>query len=245
MNRSRSRPKSETLAQRTRDEDTRNKLKNHARRLFSERGIENVAVRDILEVAGQRNIGAIGYYFGSKESLVREIMIEGAILIDQRRNALLDELESVKGTGITVRDIVWVIVHSAIDLKNDEHGNTYVRLFANALRFKDKHPLFLELTGRTIDPGFWRCVAHLRRLLPEHSCTVLGERIYFSMLTLGATLSLRESALERQDSNTLPEAFGGRSWSSDLVIDNLIDACEGILCHRISAETSAQLPSQP
>jgi len=65
---------------------TRVRLKAAAQRLFATRGIDGVTVRDLNAAAGQRNNASLSYHFGSKEDLARELIIDGAkILDDQRR----------------------------------------------------------------------------------------------------------------------------------------------------------------
>ena len=89
----------------TRGGATRNELKRAARRLFAERGIAAVGMREVVEAAGQRNAAAVHYYFGSKDDLLRELLIDGADLIEARRKALIDDAER-KGAGMTLRDLV-------------------------------------------------------------------------------------------------------------------------------------------
>jgi AcrR family transcriptional regulator len=66
------------------DASTRDLLKLAARRLFAHRGLDGVSVRDIVLAAGQRNSGSLHYYFGTKENLARELVADGAKLIDSR-----------------------------------------------------------------------------------------------------------------------------------------------------------------
>ena len=58
--------------------DAAEHLKAVALRLFAEKGIDGVTVRQIAEAAGQKNHAVVGYYFGSKEALVRELIVDGA-----------------------------------------------------------------------------------------------------------------------------------------------------------------------
>src|SRR5437016_14272052 len=87
-------------------------IKAVALRLFAERGVDGVTVREIAAAAGQKNHGAVGYYFGSKEALVRDIVQDGAIAIDRRRNALLDALEA-DGRPRGVREVIDVLIFPA------------------------------------------------------------------------------------------------------------------------------------
>ncbi|MEP6501737.1 MAG: helix-turn-helix domain-containing protein [Betaproteobacteria bacterium] len=211
------------------DPDTREKLKRHARRLFGDRGIDNVSMRDIVLAAGQRNVGAIGYYFGSKDALVREILVEGGALVDRLRNTMLDELEARRGDALTVRDLMWVIVRSTTEAQDEQGEHTCVRVFATVHRHN--HALFVEVLGHGLDLGLRRCIAHLRRLLPAHSHAVLNERIRLMLLLMGAALSLREAALEQADAKGPPGAMR---------LDDLIDACEGLVGQPASAAGSSR-----
>src|SRR4051812_33621466 len=89
------------------------RLKRVALRLFAERGMHGVTVREIASAAGQKNHAAIAYYFGSKEGLAREILEDRARLIDESRNQALDEIEA-RGGPVQVREVVELIVYSSV-----------------------------------------------------------------------------------------------------------------------------------
>jgi AcrR family transcriptional regulator len=91
---------------------TRERLKTAAQRLFAERGIDGVSVRDIVAAAGARNGASIHYHFGAKEALVQELVLEGAQRIDLRRNAALDSLENDGGPRC-VAEVVRLLVETA------------------------------------------------------------------------------------------------------------------------------------
>jgi AcrR family transcriptional regulator len=217
-------------------DSTRDRLKNVARRLFCERGVEDVSIRDILTAAGQRNIGAIGYYFQSKDALVRELLLDGARIVDQRRITALDALEHL-GSPITLNDIISLIVRSAIDLEGSPGGETWARFFCMLQR--ENLDVFMEAMSNYQDVGFRRCVAHLRQLLPDLAREDLNERIIFMMIAIVASLSFREAALEQANSSNLGRIYGGRIWISDSLIDNLIASCEGMFLRPLSKSAAA------
>ena len=72
-------------------------IKQVALRLFAEKGVDGVTVREIAAAAGQKNHGAVSYYFGSKEALVRALVMDGAMALERERNAALDGLEAQGG----------------------------------------------------------------------------------------------------------------------------------------------------
>ena len=90
---------------------TRDLILATAERMFAERGVHEVSNRQISEAAGQGNNTAVGYHFGTKTDLVREIVRKHAIPVEDRRRELLAEL----GAEPSVRDYVTVLVRSATD----------------------------------------------------------------------------------------------------------------------------------
>jgi AcrR family transcriptional regulator len=54
---------------RTLDHDTEHRLLDAAGRVFAEKGFDAATVRDVCERAGVKNVGAVNYYFRSKENL--------------------------------------------------------------------------------------------------------------------------------------------------------------------------------
>lgn len=72
---------------------TREMILTAAARLFSDRGFEGTSVRDIIRAAGV-NLGAINYYFGTKERLGVEVYARCLAQVNRERIAMLDALES-------------------------------------------------------------------------------------------------------------------------------------------------------
>lgn len=165
-------------------------IKNVALRLFAERGVDGVTVREIAAAAGQKNHGAVGYYFGSKEALVREIIRDGAIAIDQRRNAALDRLEA-EGGPRTIREVVDILVFPAVAA--DPGDEFYVRFIV--MLTMTHRELMMDALENRWNSGYQRCLDHLRTLMPEMPSAVQKQRFVFMGAYLGAVLARRQQAL--------------------------------------------------
>lgn len=217
------------------DASTRDLLKLAARRLFAHRGLDGVSVRDIVLAAGQRNSGSLHYYFGTKENLARELVADGAKLIDQRRNTQLDDIERAGGPR-RLREIIEVLVWPSTELAGDGgEEDTYIR-FITILQMSHRQ-LFLDALEGTWASGYERCLAHIRRLLKDIDPTIVNQRLVFMSLYLRGAMSSREAALE---SGLQSHHF----WSADVTMQNLIDTMEGILRPVPSRQTRAALLRQ-
>lgn len=75
---------------------TKSSLIRAAERLFAERGLGTVTVKDITVAAGARNPSAVHYHFGNIEALIREVFAHRYELIEQSRIARLAKLEKSK-----------------------------------------------------------------------------------------------------------------------------------------------------
>lgn len=81
---------------------TRLQLMWTAERLFAERGIDAVSLREVSTEAGMRMSGAVAYHFGSKDGLVQAIVEERMAQIDELRRPMLEAIARA-GRVIDVR----------------------------------------------------------------------------------------------------------------------------------------------
>jgi len=186
------------------------RLKSVACHLFAERGVDGVTVRQIAEAAGQKNHAAVGYHFGSKEALIRELVIDGAGIIDGLRNQWLDALEA-EGGPANVREVVDGLIRTSIHTESVSGLESYNR-FVVMLAMTHRR-FFMETLGGRWNAGYLRCLDHLRRLMPVMPTALKNQRLIFMGESLGSVLAAREAELSDQ-SREHP------TWGSDATLDH-------------------------
>ena len=182
-------------------------LKAAAVRLFAEHGVDAVSVRDITQAAGQRNHAAIGYHFGSKEELVRAVIVHGARLIDDLRNRMIDEMEA-QGGPFSVDEVIECMLRSSLPAAAP-WNECYNRLVV--LLQLSNRALFTEALEDRWNSGYQRSLGHIRRLMPDMAPMILNQRLVFLEASIGGILASRESAIADR-SRAHP------TWTDDLTI---------------------------
>jgi AcrR family transcriptional regulator len=129
-----------------------------AEKLFAEKGINGVGVREIVNSAGHKNMASLRYHFGSKEKLIREIIVEGVRASEQWRIIRLDRLEQ-QDAEITIRDILLIIVGPVLE----EVVTPTFMAFMEQVSLADR-AFYEEAVRSEIQVGMRRCTDHLRRL---------------------------------------------------------------------------------
>ncbi|HEY4069665.1 MAG TPA: TetR family transcriptional regulator [Burkholderiaceae bacterium] len=214
--------------------ETRERLKRAARRLFAQRGIDGVTVRDIVAEGGQRNAASIFYYFGTKDALVKELIVDGAKRIDDRRNAAFDELER-RSTAPSLRKVVETLVRTSFAETGEAEGERNFLRFIATLQISHRD-LFLSALDGHWNTGFQRALAHIRRRLPKIAPPLLSQRLVFLSVYLGNVLAAREAALD-------DPARTASSLRGDLALENLIDTLVAMLVTTPSKPTLKTLPA--
>ena len=98
-------------ARTVRSAGTREAIMAAAERLYAEHGLVAVSNRQISEAAGQGNVAAVGYHFGTRADLVRAILRKHSAAIDAIRQRMLDETRGSR----EVRDWVACLVRPATE----------------------------------------------------------------------------------------------------------------------------------
>src|SRR5260370_20761759 len=118
-------------APRAASEETRNKRRAGARLLLARHGVDAVTVQQIVDAAGQRNNAALYYHFRTKEELIRQMVVDGAAVLDALRREMLDDMEN-RGGPANIREVMLVLIMPVIELGNDERSRGYI-LFTSHL----------------------------------------------------------------------------------------------------------------
>jgi AcrR family transcriptional regulator len=111
-----------------RGDDARARLVEEAERLFAERGISAVSLRDVSAAAGQRNHSAAQYHYGDRAGLVAAVFETRMRVINERRRVHLARLDEA-GLGDDVPGLVAALVEPLVAIVT-ETGGWYGRFLA-------------------------------------------------------------------------------------------------------------------
>jgi AcrR family transcriptional regulator len=192
--------------------ETRERLLRAAERLFARHGVYQVTVREIVGAAGQRNVSAVNYHFGSREGVLEAILIRHGDPTDVARGELL----ALVGRGTSTRDLVATLVIPYASHLGTDAGRDYLRIVAQLA------PLFS--TWRESNPGtgpFLREILGLLERRPQATpAAIRGERVVEMIMLMTVAMAERARAVESGEPLGLDEpAF----------VANLTDVLVGVL----------------
>lgn len=141
---------------------TRERLIEAGTRLFAERGVDAVRVREINDLAGQRNSSALHYHFGSREGLLRAILGQHRAPIEARRADLLETFAR-DGDPTDLRALMATVVLPLVAELSTELGRAYLRIIPQYIgRYS---PSFSELPAEFGPEGIRRTLTYVNAAL--------------------------------------------------------------------------------
>ena len=188
-----------------------------------------MSVQDIVSAAGQRNSASLRYYFGNKLELAKELVVDGARLIDDERQARLDKLETER--AVTLRTVLEALVFPVLNLADRTGHATYIRMISN-LQLNNRDFLREALENKW-NIGYQRCLDHTRALLPDIAPQILDHRLSLVGIYGNAALAAWEAGRDIGDPGPL--------WSPQYALSSMIDTYESMLAAPPSEETQALL----
>lgn len=211
---------------------TKDQIKLAAQTLFGRFGIDGVTVQQIVAAAGQRNNASLHYHFGNKDELVRQLVVDGAQRLDERRQRMLAEAGAAGGPA-TVRAVLEILVQPVVELGEDERWRGYIRFISN-LQLSNREVLRKALDDQW-NAAYVHCLGLLRRMLAGQPAPIVEQKLSFLGIYANAVLTAREAARERFREE--PHRF----WSGAYTYENILDTLEAMLVNEPSARTMERL----
>ena len=204
-------------------EETRARLIRAGERLFAERGIETVSLREINRAAGQRNATALQYHFEDRRGLVLAILAKHTPGEEAERHQMLDDLEA--RSGVSPREWVQALVlPAAAKLVDRDGGRAYLRMVAELMNRPD--PRFDQQSLEDVRGSVNRWRKLVAPLLPKASVDRLHRR-FTALRIMYFELARRAESSRRRDDR--------------LFASHLVDLITAILTSPLSEETAALL----
>jgi AcrR family transcriptional regulator len=217
-----------TDSRRARSESTKRALMRAAEKLVAEGGMENLSIKAIVTVAGQKNESALQYHFKNLTGLLDAIHIERSEQVQAKRAASLVETLKISSQP-SLRQICLLMVEPTFDLaRTDVEFRRYVQAFGHELAISESSPLELASVKGGGGASGQETGALLKRVLP-----LLDEEDYRRRME--AAIMLCSASMHYQARQK--KAFRGHQ--SDLFLNNLVDALVGLLSAPVSPETLA------
>jgi AcrR family transcriptional regulator len=188
-----------------RNDGTRLALMRAAERLFAERGVEAVSLREIAVAAGQRNNSSALYHFGDKRELIEATLARHSDAIDE---ALPAALARLRDEGLeSLETIVELLVDPLLQKLDDEDGGAaYLTVCAELVNSRTYPVTALRAAnGPGIQALQGRLMLHMRALSPplvtmrmlRVSAILFGSMVAYHRLTVaGMYLSREEFRLD-------------------------------------------------
>lgn len=196
---------------------TRERLLRAGEHLFARRGIDGVRVREINQLARQRNSSALHYHFGSRDGLLDAILDLHRGPIEAHRAAMLDVLDREGRAGELRAVVETIIVPFAGELAT-ESGRDYVRILPQVT---PRRSLPAGKLPDTFGPdGIRRSLRYAHRCLPDLEPIRREDRLANVIDFMTYTISRRANDIDLGAPFRLPE---------EQFIANLVDMSVGAL----------------
>ena len=208
--------------------DTRLRLIIAAEKLFGDKGIHAVTLKEINGAAGQRNESALHYHFGSKTALVESILLYRSADIDKDRGERVEALLQA-GEEKDLAAILRATFLPMLELLKEEDGVRFMRFLAQVLNDPDFDLPTMVTRGQL--PGVKRAnaliVASLGDIAPE--IAIQRQRFLIEMIVSSAAIWTRHH-------DSVSEAA-----EREFFIVALLDSIEGFLKAPVSKEALEKL----
>lgn len=211
---------------RARSEATQNALMRAAERLIADRGMENLSIKEIVAIAGQKNESALQYHFKNLTGLLNSIHAVRSAQIQAKRTESLAQTLKVSSEP-SLRQLCKLMVEPIFQLARADVGfRRYIKAFGHELAISEASPLAAASNNGAGGASGREIGTLLRKILPHLDADDYRRR-------MDAAIMLCSVSMYHQA--RLKNAFRGHQ--SDLFLHNLVDALVGLLSAPISDQT--------
>ena len=165
---------------------TPDRILQSAERLFSERGIDGVSLREITTDSGV-NSAALHYHFGSKIAVLERIFERRALPIAEQRERLLSALKTNRHGQAEVEDILYAFLRPALEMQDSADGDSF-RLLRARLAF-EREEVRRRVLDKTFNKSSQMALKALSRALSHLSAEELHWRFHFLLGSMVYTMA--------------------------------------------------------
>jgi AcrR family transcriptional regulator len=168
----------------------RDRILDVAERLFAEKGVANVSIRDITRAAAA-NLGAINYHFESREKMIVAVFARRMTPLNEARLQALDRLEKAAGgKPPKVADILGAIIRPTVEQAlNQKDGATSFHALMGRCHV-ELEPALQKWLRKEFEPVIRRFDAALRRAVPALPRNEVFWRMQFTVGAMYHTLMM-------------------------------------------------------
>jgi AcrR family transcriptional regulator len=213
-----------------RGELARRTILETAERMYAERGINGVSLREIGAAAGQLNTGAVRYHFGSKLGLINAVFELRMAPINAARERMLAEIEAAGAVGEVRALVAAFALPLAGALGTRQQPSWYLRFAVQAGHVDGSAPT------RLADQPWTRGVDRVRSLLLD-AVDVPPALASLRWLTFAAHIGHALADRERE----LQEPPRRGALPHDLFISALFDTAVALVGAPVSPSTDRLL----
>jgi AcrR family transcriptional regulator len=199
---------------------TPERLKKTARHLFAEKGLETVTVREILLAAGDKNGASLNYYFRTKEDLIREIIEDQFVEMNNRWTARLREADAA-GVKLSISDLIRLIVDESV--RSFPSDDVPVARRLATVIFQRRRHVAMEVFKENRLQAYDQILARIARLTGDLPPDIVMQRLIFLTHYVSTLLAAHEAATAKNAMKPDPV------WSIGNTLDNIVDTAVGLI----------------
>jgi TetR/AcrR family transcriptional regulator, regulator of cefoperazone and chloramphenicol sensitivity len=190
--------------------DTRHRLVEAAEHLFARKGVHQATTREVLALAGQRNVSALTYHFGTREQLLWAILERHNVGLEEGRQAWLSEAVGDTPT----HDLVSALVVPYAACLDSDDGRDYLRIVA---QLTDMFPMW---RSPPVTAPVLNAVLEVLEQRASGSAASQRQRVVGMMMLMTTACAERARALAEGDEVEL---------SADAFVTGLVDMIVALL----------------